>query len=157
MDVLSAALLGCCPNANWVAAPGVKVTLAVWVMVRESLVSVAVKISPPAVVDLTVNVTTPEASLGPEAALMVGVPGPEVLARLTFLLGTGLLLPSFKVTVIVEVVVPSAVTEAGEAATVDCAAVTAPGENVMPVLVTGDKLVMPAVAVAVNVIVSAFE
>ena len=122
-----------------------------------SVVSTAVKASAPAVVDFTVNVTTPEASLAPEAALIVGVPGPEVLASVTVLPETGLLLASFNVTVIVEVVAPSAVTEAGAAATVDCAAVTAPAENTMLPLVTGVKLVIPAVAVAVSVRVSAFE
>ena len=91
-----------------------------------SLVSVAVKTSAAAVVDLTVNVTTPEALLDPEAALIVGEPEPEVLASVTVLPGTELLFASFKVTVIVEVVVPFAVTEVGEADTVDCAALTAP-------------------------------
>ena len=50
-------------------------------MTREaSVVSVAVKTSAPAVVDFTVKVTTPKALLTPEAALMVGVPGPAVCA-----------------------------------------------------------------------------
>jgi hypothetical protein len=135
----------------------VKVTVAVCVTVTESVVSVAVKTSAAAVVDFTVNVTTPAASLAPEAALMVGVPEPEVFARVTVLPDTGLLFTSFKVTVTVEVVAPSAVTEVGEADTADWAAVTAPAENTMFPLVTAVKLVSPAVAVAVNVIVSDFE
>src|SRR6185295_11316939 len=91
-----------------------------------SVVSVAVKTSAPAVVDLTVKVAIPEASLVPWVVVIVGVPGPDVFARVTVLPETGLLLASFKVTVIVEVVEPLAVTEVGEALTVDCAAVTGP-------------------------------
>jgi hypothetical protein len=41
---------------NFVAAPAVKVTVAVAVTITESVVSVAVKPFAPAVVDLTVNV-----------------------------------------------------------------------------------------------------
>ena len=117
----------------WFASAGaiVKVTVAVWVMVIESVVSVAVKTSAPAVVDFTVKVTTPEALLLPEGALMVGAPGPEVFARLTVLPDTGLPLASFRVTVIVEVVLPSAMTEVGDALTVDCAAETGPGVTVI--------------------------
>src|SRR6478609_9068358 len=111
--------------------PAVKVTVAVCVMVIESVVSVAVKTSAPAVVDFTVKVTTPEALLLPEGALMVGAPGPEVFARLTVLPDTGLPLASFRVTVIVEVVLPSAMTEVGDALTVDCAAETGPGVTVI--------------------------
>jgi hypothetical protein len=146
--------LGDAARALVVAA--VKVTVAVCVTVTESVVSVAVKTSAAAVVDFTVNVTTPEASLAPEAALMVGVPEPEVLARVTVLPDTGLLFTSCKVTVTVEVVEPSAVTEVGEAETVDWAAVTAPAENVILALVTAVK-VTPPDAVAVKVIVSDFE
>src|SRR5437773_5359928 len=47
-------------------------------------------------------------------------------SSVTVLPATGLLFASFKVTVIVEMVEPFAVTDAGEAPTVDCAAVTAP-------------------------------
>ena len=111
--------------------PAANATVAVWLMVIESVVSVAVKTSAPAVVDFTVKVTTPEALLAPEGALMVGVPGPEVFARLTVLPATGLPLASFRVTVIVEVVLPSAMTEVGDALTVDCAAETGPGVTVI--------------------------
>jgi hypothetical protein len=102
-----------------VTAPAVNVTVAVAVMVTLSVVSVAVNTSAAAVVDLTVKVAWPEASLVPWVVVMVGVPEPEVLASVTVLPETGLLLPSFNVTVIVEVVEPSAVTEEGEAATVE--------------------------------------
>ena len=58
---------------------------------------------------------------------MVGEPGPEDFARVTVLPETGLRLASSRVTVIVEVVVPSAVTEVGEATTVELEAeVTGP-------------------------------
>ena len=92
--------------------------------------SVAVKTSDPAVVDLTVNVATPELSVVPCVVVMVGVPGPDVLARVTTFPETGLLVASLKVTVIVETVVPSAGTELDEAVTVDWAAVTGPTVNV---------------------------
>jgi len=97
----------------------VNVTVAVCVIVTLSVVSVAVKTSAPAVVDFTVNVTTPEASLGPDAALIVGVPGPLVFANVTVFPDTGFPLASFSVTVIVEVVEPSATTDVGNAVTVD--------------------------------------
>lgn len=107
------------------AATTLKVTVAVGVMTRESSVSVDWKASAPAVVDFTVKVTTPGPLLGPEAALMVGEPGPEDFARVTVLPETGLPLASRRVTVTVEVAVPSAVTEAGEATTVELEADTA--------------------------------
>jgi hypothetical protein len=106
--------------------------VAVCVTVTLSLVSVAVKTSAAAVVDVTVNVTTPESLLGPDAALIVGEPEPEVLASVTVLPETGLLSTSFKVTVIVEVVEPSAVTEVGEADTDDCSAEATPSANALP-------------------------
>jgi hypothetical protein len=67
-----------------------------------------------------------------------------------------LLLASVKVTVMVEVVTPSAGTELGEAVTVEALALTGPAENTMPLLVAGVKA-GPADTVAVNVRVSAFE
>jgi len=93
-------------------------------------VSVAVKTSAPVVVDFTVKVTTPDEELVPDAGLMVAVPAPDVCARVTVLPETGLLYASFRVTVIVEVVEPSAGTVVGEAVTADCAAVTAPAVKV---------------------------
>jgi hypothetical protein len=134
---------------SFVAAPAVNVTVAVCVIGNESVESVAVKTSAAAVVDLTVNVTTPNALLAPEAALMVGEPEPEVLASVTVLPETGFILASFSVTVTVEVVTPSAVTEAGEAVTVDCAAVTALGLTVRLELATPVSPVMVGVIVVV--------
>jgi len=139
-------------------APAVKVTLAVCVMVTESELSVAVKTSVAAVADFTVKVTTPEALEVPEAAEMVGLPEPEVLARVTVLPETGLPPASFRVTVMVEVVLPSATTEAGEALTVDSAAVTNTGEKVtlaVWVIVTESELsVAVKTSVAVVVLVT---
>ena len=119
-------------TVDWAAVTGpVKVTVAVCVMTREaSVVSVAVNTSAPAVVDFTVKVTTPRALLTPEARLMVGVPGPDVCARVTVLPATGLLSASSKVTVMVEVAELSATTEVGTATTVDWAAVTGPAVKV---------------------------
>ena len=97
-------------------------------MVTLSVVSVAVKTGAPAVVDLTVKVTTPEASEGPEAAEIVSV-APRLEASITVLPGTGWLLASLSVTVTVEVVLPSAVTEDGEAETVESVAVGAAGSS----------------------------
>src|SRR5215471_14175467 len=91
-----------------------------------SVVSVAAKVSKPVLADFTVKVATPEALVVPETVVIVGAPGPEVWARVTVLPETGLLFASFKVTVIVEVVVPSAATEAGDGETVDTLAETAP-------------------------------
>jgi len=125
----------------------VNVTVAVWVIVTLSVVSVAVKTSSPAIVDFTVNVTTPDASLGPEAALIVGAPGPLVFARLTVFPATGLPFASFSVTVIAEVVVPSATTEVGNAVAVDWLALTAPAAMVTAPLVP----VFPFAEVAVKV------
>ena len=128
--------------------PAVNVTVAVCVTVTVSVVSVAVNTNAPATVDFTVNVTTPDASLAPEALLIVGVPVPDVFASVTVFPDTGLLFPSFNVTVTVDVVVPSAVTELGDALTVDCAAVGVPAVNVtVAVCVT---VTVSVVSVAVN-------
>ena len=91
--------------------------------------SVAVKTGAPTVVDVTVKVTTPEPSDTPDAAEMVSV-APRLEARVTVFPATGLELASFRVTVMVEVVVPSAVMEVGLATTVDWAAVGVPAANV---------------------------
>ena len=124
--------LGEAETVDWAAvtAPAVKVTVAVWVTVIVSVVSVAVNTSTAAVVDFTVNVATPDASVVPWVVVIAGVPAPDVCANVTVLPDTTLLFTSFNVTVIVEVAVPSASTEVGEAETVDCAAVTAPGVKV---------------------------
>jgi hypothetical protein len=107
-------------------APAVNVTVAVWVTTTESVVSVAVKTSAAAVVDLTVKVACPLALVVPFTVVMVGEPAPEVLASVTVFPDTGLLFTSFRVTVIVEVVEPLATTEVGLALTVDWAAVGVP-------------------------------
>src|SRR5262249_28579276 len=115
--------LGTTVKANLLAAPAVKVTVAVCVMTRLlSVTSVAGNTSAPAVVDLTVNVATPKLFVVPETTVIVGVPGPDVLANVTALPETGLLLASFNVTVTVDVVVPFATTDVGAALTVDWAA-----------------------------------
>ena len=90
-------------------------------------------------VDFTVNVATPEASVIPETVVIVGVPRPDVLASVTVLPETGLLFTSFKVTVIVEVAVPLATTDVGDATTVDVPILTEPA--------------MPSVAIVVSVVV----
>jgi hypothetical protein len=79
-------------------------------------------------VSFTVKVTTPLALEAPEAAEMVELPVPW--PRVTVLPDTGLLLASLSVTVMVEVVTPSAVTDVGLADTVECEADTAPAVNV---------------------------
>lgn len=81
---------------------------------------------------LTVKVTTPLASETPLGAEIVELPLPAV--RETALPLTRLLLASFKVTVIFEVVELSAGTEVGLAATVDVPALTAPGFTVNELL-----------------------
>ena len=110
-------------------AGALKVTVAVCVMPMLSVESVAVKMAEPVVSDFTVKVTTPETSEGPEAAEMVSA-APRLEASVTVLPATGLLLASFKFTVIVEAVTPSAVTDVGDAVTVETPALTAPAVKV---------------------------
>ena len=149
-------LLGTTVNANFVGR-GIKVTVAVCVIARlPSAVSVAVKTGEPGVAEVTLKFTTPLASDNPEAAEIVSV-APRLDASVTVLPATGLLLASSKVTVIVEMAAPSAAAAPGAADTVEVPAFTAPAENAMLPLVTGARFVIPAVAVAVKVIVSAFE
>src|SRR3954452_6094525 len=81
-----------------------------------------------ATVSLTVNVATPDAFVTPETVVIVDEP-PD-FASVTVLPETGFDCASFRVTVIVELVLLSATTEAGDAETVDCAAVTGPAVNV---------------------------
>ena len=61
---------------------------------------------------------------------VVIVEEPPPFASVTVFPATGFDWASFNVTVIVEVVTPLAVTEAGAALTVDCAAVAGPAVNV---------------------------
>jgi len=81
-----------------------------------------------ATVSLTVNVAWPEPFVTPETVVIVEEPLP--FARVTVLPETGFEFASLSVTVIVEVVLLSASTDAGDAETVDCAAVTGPAVNV---------------------------
>ena len=99
-------------------AVAVKVTVGLVLTVMPSVISVAVNVGVPGVRDFTVKVTTPEALDGPDAAEIVSV-APRLEARVTVLPTTGAELASSKVTVMVEVVTPSAVTEVGEATTVE--------------------------------------
>ena len=114
--------------------------------VTVSVVSVAVKTGAPAVVDLTVKVTTPEPSEAPEAAEIVSV-APRLEARVTVFPATGLELASLSVTVIVEVVLPSATTEAGLALTVDWAAVGVPAAKVTVAVCVISRVSVESVAV----------
>src|SRR5680860_1384216 len=119
-------------------------------MIVVSVVSVAVKTSAPAVVDFTVNVATPEASVIPETVVIVGVPKPDVLASVTVLPETGSLFTSFKVTVIVEVAEPSAATDASDAATVDVPILTAPAMSSVAIVVSVVVVVSAGAVVVVE-------
>jgi hypothetical protein len=86
---------------------------------------VALKTAVPVVVDRTVKVTVPDALEAPDAAEIVST-APRLEARVTVLPATGLPLASCKLTVMVEVVEPSAGIEFGAAATVEVPAFTGP-------------------------------
>ena len=77
-----------------------------------------------ATVSLTVKVATPEPLVTPETVVIVEEPLP--LASVTVLPEMGCNCASISVTVTVEVATPFAVTDVGEALTVDWAAVTGP-------------------------------
>ena len=128
---------------------GVKSTVAVAVIARLSVTSVAAKIQEPTVVEVTVKVATPNSSVVAEAGAMTGVPGPEALASETVLPETPALVAFFKVTVIVEVANPSASTEASDATTVELARLTALAENVTPAF--SATVTVSVVSVASNV------
>ena len=100
------------------AAVAVNVTVAVCVMTMLSVVLLAVKNGEPIVEDFTAKVTTPFVLDGPEAAEIVSV-APRLEVSDTVLFETALLLASFSVAVMVEVVTPSAGTEVGRADTVE--------------------------------------
>ena len=106
-----------------VTGPAVKVTVAVCVTVTESVVSVAVYAVASATVSLTVKVAWPEPLVTPETVVIVEEPLP--FASVTVLPEIGCDCASLSVTVTVDVATPFAVTDAGAALTVDCAAVTA--------------------------------
>jgi hypothetical protein len=129
----------------------VNVTVAVGVIAIESVASVAVYTTACATVSVTVNVTTPLALDGPLAAEITELPLP--CASVTVFPLTGLLFASSSVTVIVEVVVPFAVTDVGLALTVDVVPLTAPAVTVS---VCVGLLVNPPVAAAVITGLAAF-
>jgi len=83
-------------------------------MLRLSVVSTALNVSTPAVVDETENVTLPSVPVV-AAAEILGDPGPAVLATLTFFPRTGFPKASRSTTVIVETALPLATTEVGVA------------------------------------------
>ena len=96
---------------------------------------------------MTLKLAWPLAFVVPPTTLMLEFPLPAV--NETALPLTGLLLASLSVTVMVEIVVPSAGTDVGLALTVDVVAETAPGMTVKLLLVP----VVPPLPVAVAVIV----
>lgn len=95
------------------------------------------------------KVTTPVALDGPLAAEIVEVPLP--CARVTVLPLTGLLFASKSVTVIVDVVELSAITDVGLALTVDSDALTAPAVMLNALLTTTPADVSTVDPVAVRV------
>ena len=120
-----------------------------------SVVSFAVKTGEPVVDDLTVKVTTPELLELPDAAEIVSV-APRLDVSVTVFPDTPLPFASFKVTVMVDVLLPSADTEVGDALTVDVPALTAPAVSVIteidaPTDVPTDTPFIVAVTVAVPV------
>jgi hypothetical protein len=132
--------------------PMTNVTAAVWVTVIVSVVSVAVSVPVPAVVDRTVPVVCPLAFVTAAGWTIVSV-APRDDAKVTVLPATGLLLVSRKVIVIVDVATPSAVTVVGLATTVDALADTAPAVNVTAAVCV--TVIASVVSVAVSVLVPA--
>ena len=118
---------GVATTVEFAALTAVKVTPGV--VLSATLSPVAVKTDEPAVRDVTVKVTTPAASEGPEAAEMASSVRRQE-TRETVLPVTGLLLASSRVTVTVVAADPSAGTVAGAAPTVEVPALTAPAVNV---------------------------
>jgi hypothetical protein len=128
--------------------PMTKVTAAVWVIVIVSVVSVAVSVLVPAVVERTVPVVCPLALVTAAGCTIVSV-APREEAKVTVLPATGLLLVSRSVTVSVDVATPSAVTVVGLATTVEVVADTAPAVNVTAAVwvTTMESVVSVAVSV----------
>ena len=114
-----------------------------------TLSAVAERTGVPTVVDFTVNVTTPEALETPEAPEIVSV-APRLDASVTVLPEIAVLLLSFTVTVTVEVVEPSAITDAGEASTVELAALTAAARKVTVAVCVTVTVGLSEVSVAVK-------
>jgi hypothetical protein len=109
-------------------APGVNVTEAVCVTGVPPAVAVYATVS--AVVSPTENVATPAAFVAAEDGVIVDEPEPAASETTAPLSGWSL--RSRTVTVTVDAVVPSAVTDAGDADTDECDAETAPGTNATP-------------------------
>ncbi len=109
--------------------PATNVTVAVEVTFTLPFTT-ALIVDVPIVLDLTVPVICPLAFVVPDGCTIVSVAPREEL-KATVAPGTGLLLLSRTVTVIVLVVVPSATTLVGEAATVDVVEEGAPAVKVM--------------------------
>jgi hypothetical protein len=133
-------------------APAVKVTEAVGVIVMESVVSVAVIVAVPAVVERTVPVVWPFASVAATGCTIVSA-APREEVSVTVLPLTGLLLVSRNVTVIVDVATPSATTVVGLAVTVEVVADTAPAVNVTDAVCV--TVIVSVVSVAVTAVVPA--
>jgi hypothetical protein len=110
-------------------APAVNVTETVCGSGSVSVVSVAEIVLVPALVEPTLPVARPSASVGAAGCTIVSV-APREDARVTVLPLTGFPLASRSVTVIAEVATPSASTVLGLALTVDVAAETLPAPNV---------------------------
>ena len=109
-------------------APAVKDTVAVWVMTKLSVESVAVYVTASTVESFTVNVTCPLALVLPPPVI---VELPPLGARVTVLPLIGKLEEFKSVTVIVDVAVPFARTEVGLATTVDVPTSTVPTTEVV--------------------------
>ncbi len=109
--------------------PATNVTAAVDVTFTVPFTT-ALIVDVPAVIDRTVPVICPLASVVPLGCVIVSV-APRLDDRVTVAPGTGLLFVSRTVTVMVLVVVPSATTLVGLAATVEVVAEGAPAVNVM--------------------------
>lgn len=105
------------------AAPAVKVTVAVFGRVRE--LTEAKKLTVAETVDLTVNVATPDGEEVADAGLIV-TPVGRFADSATDLPEIGFEAESRSVAVIVEVVLPFAATDVGEAVRVDVAGLTDP-------------------------------
>src|SRR3954454_3945041 len=127
--------------------PAAKVTDAVCVTTIPSVVSEAVYATVCAAVSETANVALPAASVVGERGVTTDDPVPAASA--TVLPATGLDWASRSVTVTVEKLEPSAATVAGEAATEDCAAVTAPARKLTAAVCV--TVIVSIVSVAVEV------
>ena len=108
--------------------PGVKATVAVSVTLMVAFTT-ALIVDVPTIVDRTVPVIWPLLFVVPLGCTIVSVAPREELS-VTVAPGTGLLFASRTVTVIVEVVVPSATTLVGNESTMEVDALTGPAVNV---------------------------